>query len=1053
MGWAVVLLVAASGMGQAHSYQVDGYACGDLTNAGREGTHLVLTAGTRLMHTGGNSSLYASTFTMEMFAKITPAPQAGSEVTLIGNMDTAGGQTTGWKVSCIDSVCCLKAYLKQIPQTMQSVCTHNNMGSPIVPGKWFQIAARYEGTGTDVNGPTGKAAIFVNGIKHNAVDWGNPGRGAINYAMPSAPFAIGDTASDLKMDEVRLWSIALTDSQILDTSYETAWRTRADDQSQSCSVVDSPYDLQKYTRIASVLDLSPLVLYIKDPEAATVSNQNIRGQPWINATSTANIFSSSETGYIDKDPLLELLPTSRGVLADVYPRLDENFYNSLVPDQVTVVISQAELTVLEMRVRDPNYDDVVTVRNELRFQDNMMLDKCLQHGIGTKNMQDCSTEYNDRGGDLAGWHSFAGVEGYEGMHTDGSAKDNSIYRLELVGQKLDVDNLLRENTVERDTETDPRTLCRGTNTAFEEMQLAKYLPDNSDVQSRLHVRLVWSHRGDYDWWMPEQGFEYVMDVRSYGRYHRTLNHYGSSQTDADCPDVPDRSGTAVGNNQKQAMGKCTKLKLGLHAHFSPEFINSESYPKPAQERQEQTDSESFKYASSDDSLKAVKNGDSLAVAIGEELSFLIRVQDRNLGDINVIRAREDPGLPPGHVITTVPGKTELAYTAGMPSYPTRSELTFPASYATSKLFEDHNAGVVCPNPAKCSNCKANYLNSVGDDLSPPGYVDRLFTYKPRELHAGGVFRVCLFVETTNVPAMGLTRYDATARVSSDLCVRIKVLMPTPHLLLPRGDREFEAIVGCQLKIPLRLHDSGALGYDAAGGVQPTQYKYQIVSTPDGSKACSSSICGPIGSSIHNNSTNSSRELVEGASFGLPRGMKITQIENVLVGGEATLTWTPERDQAYAEGYTICVRGHVEKILPQYSDLRMTPATAECFVVRVRKCQECVRTGQSLASIARSLKADLLSLQMSNPFLDRPEHILPGTVLSTGPLYQVREGDFLESLSNRFLVSVDDLKLSNPDVALGDGALTPGMQICVRVPVCDITCKYGTNCRLPADSSR
>ena len=42
-----------------------------------------------------------------------------------------------------------------------------------------------------------------------------------------------------------------------------------------------------------------------------------------------------------------------------------------------------------------------------------------------------------------------------------------------------------------------------------------------------------------------------------------------------------------------------------------------------------------------------QHGDSLAVAVGETLEFLVRMQDRNKGDTTVIRVREDPGLPPG----------------------------------------------------------------------------------------------------------------------------------------------------------------------------------------------------------------------------------------------------------------------------------------------------------------------------------------------------------------------------------------------------------------------
>ena len=43
---------------------------------------------------------------------------------------------------------------------------------------------------------------------------------------------------------------------------------------------------------------------------------------------------------------------------------------------------------------------------------------------------------------------------------------------------------------------------------------------------------------------------------------------------------------------------------------------------------------------------------------------------------------------------------------------------------------------------------------------------------------------------------------------------------------------------------------------------------------------------------------------------------------------------------------VCVRGRVlSQILPQYTDLYDSPGRTECVIIRVRKCQECVREGQ------------------------------------------------------------------------------------------------------------
>ena len=147
--------------------------------------------------------------------------------------------------------------------------------------------------------------------------------------------------------------------------------------------------------------------------------------------------------------------------------------------------------------------------------------------------------------------------------------------------------------------------------------------------------------------------------------------------------------------------------------------------------------------------------------------------------------------------------------------------------------------------------------------------------------------------------------------------------------------------------------------------------------------------------------------------------------------------------------------------------------------------------------------------------------MAGTVLSTGPIYEVRLGDHLSALSDRFLVSEYELRerclvilltapsllnphasnpkfsplnpqppllnphtflltlhpapltnpdvihapnpnpqsyapipavsCSNPDVDLSANAtIMPGLQLCVRAPVCEADCKHGTECALHAD---
>ena len=51
----------------------------------------------------------------------------------------------------------------------------------------------------------------------------------------------------------------------------------------------------------------------------------------------------------------------------------------------------------------------------------------------------------------------------------------------------------------------------------------------------------------------------------------------------------------------------------------------------------------------------------------------------------------------------------------------------------------------------------------------------------------------------------------------------------------------------------------------------------------------------------------------------------------------------------------------------------------------------------------------------------------------------------------YQVPVNALLESNPDVRMGNGTLSPGLKMCVRAPVCDVKCKFGTECTLPGHS--
>jgi hypothetical protein len=286
-----------------------------------------------------------------------------------------------------------------------------------------------------------------------------------------------------------------------------------------------------------------------------------------------------------------------------------------------------------------------------------------------------------------------------------------------------------------------------------------------------------------------------MVVRSYSRYDeaQNMNTNPPTQSSPSCSGLYPLTCTEsevtkwCGPTKPPTLqrGVCKRLKLGLHAHFSPEFVNDRNYPMPSQNLPDQRREQFTHWNSHATSLNGVKHGDTLAVAVGETLEVMVRVIDRNGNDENVIKAREDPGLPPGHVITNLAHTSQAAAPGDVLATQSKntpeSQLAFPPSYRTPQTVEGGSGA--CPNSC-VYNCAARYRNSDNVDVSPPRYADRLLSYSPREQHAGAMFRVCLFAETQNPPRMGLRRYDATSRISNDLCFSIRVLKPAPeaHIL-------------------------------------------------------------------------------------------------------------------------------------------------------------------------------------------------------------------------------------------------------------------------------
>ena len=153
----------------------------------------------------------------------------------------------------------------------------------------------------------------------------------------------------------------------------------------------------------------------------------------------------------------------------------------------------------------------------------------------------------------------------------------------------------------------------------------------------------------------------------------------------------------------------------------------------------------------------------------------------------------------------------------------------------------------------------------------------------------------------------------------------------------------------------------------------------------------------------------------------------------------TVKWSPQagKDERL-EGYKACFVA---------SDLYGIMRSTRCFTVRVRKCKYCLEAGETLADVGRRFQVDWLQIYMANPHIPTPDQVPRDlATINTGVFYSVRAGDYLELIGQRFFMTELQLRLLNPDVPQS-GLITPGMNLCIMPPVCDVKCLYGTDCHI------
>lgn len=150
-------------------------------------------------------------------------------------------------------------------------------------------------------------------------------------------------------------------------------------------------------------------------------------------------------------------------------------------------------------------------------------------------------------------------------------------------------------------------------------------------------------------------------------------------------------------------------------------------------------------------------------------------------------------------------------------------------------------------------------------------------------------------------------------------------------------------------------------------------------------------------------------------------------------------WSPQagKDERL-EGYKACFVA---------SDLYGIMRSTRCFTVRVRKCKYCLQADETLADVGRRFQVDWLQIYMANPHIPTPDQVPRDlATINTGVFYTVRAGDYLQLVGQRFFMTESQLRLLNPDVPQ-NGLITPGMDLCIMPPVCDVKCLYGTDCHI------
>lgn len=396
------------------------------------------------------------------------------------------------------------------------------------------------------------------------------------------------------------------------------------------------------------------------------------------------------------------------------------------------------------------------------------------------------------------------------------------------------------------------------------------------------------------------------------------------------------------------------LEFVVDVDTSPEFLDPVTYPKYLSKDAGLIDQQPSRLL--EDTLDAPAPDAMYVTKVGTNMTFAVRARDRNVEDTIDLQVREVYGLPAG----ASQGRLILDSTVKRQS---------------------STRGGVC-----FSNTSSRYLD-------PPMNFERRFTWTPALEDMGVVHKLCFYAVSSSPPNSTLpVSPDSAARTSMrDRCVILSVVAPKPSFVASPGEMlrppesEIIARVGCKTQINVRVLDSSMSS--AGGFVSSDPYQLLVRTESKGSRMCTAGGCIPL-------------------PGGLPDGATMTTISVTGNTSDYAFEWIPRRGQELHESYRLCLTA---------SDPMMYVNETVCYRIKVRKCQYCLQPGETMRSVAQDFQLDFLELYLANPSITRPDHLAPYSVITTGALYDVRDGDYLELLQQRFLLTHEAILSANPDI--------------------------------------